>query len=397
MLYLAGIIITFFLAALLTGKKNKTAADKILIAWLCAMAFHLLLFYLFITGEIYNYPILLGIPLPYPLIHGPFLFLYTAALTRQQSKNKITWVFHFLPVIILSLLLLPFFRLTTAEKIAVYRNKGAGYEDLMNIFFIAIVISGIAYVTASLVLLHRYRKSIENEFSNTDKINLGWLRYLVHGIAFIWIVVILGDDPMVFGTVVLFVFFLGYFGIRQVGIFSSSTPQNNKLPVSTSGNTPNESITLTYNEELPDREGNQTGTSTMTPKIKYEKSGLDEEKADRIYQQLVGCMSTQKLFTDSELTLGGLAKTLEVHPNHLSQVVNSYERKNFYDYINSQRVEEFKKLAPQPANRNYTLLSLAYECGFNSKTSFNRNFKKATGVSPTEWLQKQDISLKQEP
>jgi YesN/AraC family two-component response regulator len=134
----------------------------------------------------------------------------------------------------------------------------------------------------------------------------------------------------------------------------------------------------------------------MIPKIKYEKSGLDEEKADKIYQQLVGCMHTQKLFTDSELTLGVLAKNLEIHPNHLSQVVNSYEGKNFYDYINSQRVEEFKKLAPQPANRNYTLLSLAYECGFNSKTSFNRNFKKATGVSPSEWLQKQDISLKQE-
>ena len=105
-------------------------------------------------------------------------------------------------------------------------------------------------------------------------------------------------------------------------------------------------------------------------------------------------MTQEKIFTESELTLGALAKTLDVHPNHLSQVINSYDGKNFYDYINYHRVEEFKRLAPLPDNRNYTLLSLAYECGFNSKTSFNRNFKKATGVSPSEYLQQQNISLK---
>jgi AraC-like DNA-binding protein len=57
-------------------------------------------------------------------------------------------------------------------------------------------------------------------------------------------------------------------------------------------------------------------------------------------------------------------------------------------------VEEFKKLAPLPDNKNYTLLSMAYECGFNSKTSFNRNFQKVTGVSPTEYLQRLNINLK---
>ena len=105
-------------------------------------------------------------------------------------------------------------------------------------------------------------------------------------------------------------------------------------------------------------------------------------------------MTNHKLFTESELTLAALAKTLDVHPNHLSQVINSYERKNFYDYINFQRVEEFKRLAPQPDNKNYTLLSMAYECGFNSKTSFNRNFRKVTGISPSEYLLQQHISLK---
>lgn len=393
MLYLAGIVITIFLAVLLTGKRNKTPADRILIVWLYAMAFHLILFYLFITGKIYDYPALLG-HLPYPLIHGPFLFLYTAALTHQQPKNRIVWLLHFLPVIILYLAMIPFFRLTTAEKINVYRNKGAGYEQLMLICLVAIIISGVAYVTASLFLLRRYRRLIEDEFSNLEKINLRWLRYLVYGIAVIWTAVIFADDSIIFGIVVLFVFFLGYFGIRQVGIFTTAFHSINKLSNSSIEKIPKESDTSTYQERLPDDGVAQKEITTTAPKIKYEKSGLDEEKVDKIYNRLVVYMQNQKLFTEPELTLAALAKTLDVHPNHLSQVINSYEGKSFYEYINCLRVEEFKKLAPLPDNRNYTLLSLAYECGFNSKTSFNRNFKKATGVSPTEYLQQRNISFK---
>ena len=393
MLYLAGIVITFFLAVLLIDKRNKTTADIILIVWLCAMAFHLVIFYLFITGKIYHYPALLG-HIPYPLLHGPLLFMYTAELTRQQPKHRIAYVLHFLPVIILYIALIPFFRLTPAEKINVYLNKGAGYEGLMKTCVIAIIISGIAYVSASLYLLYRYRKSIEDEFSNTDKINLAWLRYLIYGIAVIWLAVIFGDESLVFGTVVLFVFCLGYFGIKQPGIFTTVSPQLKSSPTASPENILSEPVTPVYHERLPDEESEQTVVSSINPKIKYEKSGLDEEKAGKIYNQLVECMSNQKYFTDSELTLATLAKTLNVHPNHLSQVINSYEGKNFYDYINYHRVEEFKRLAPLPDNRNYTLLSLAFECGFNSKTSFNRNFKKVTGVSPSEYLEQLHISLK---
>jgi len=393
MLYLTGIVITIFLVILLTGKKNKTRADRILIVWLCVIAFHLVLFYLFITGKIYNYPVLMG-HLPYPLLHGPLLFLYTAELTGQRGKNRIAWPLHFIPVIILYLFLIPFFSLSPAEKINVYRHKGAGYEGLIQVCFVATVISGIAYIAASLFLLRRYKKSIKNEFSNIEKINLAWLRYLIYGLAVIWIAIIFGSDPVVFGIAVVFVFFLGYFGIRQVGIFTTAHPRTDKLqtfpltPIAKDSNIP------IYPEQSQYATAMQLEINAIASKVKYEKSGLGEQQAGRIYEQLVTCMSDQKLFSDSELTLAALANALDVHPNHLSQVINSYEGKSFYDYINFHRVEEFKRLAPLPGNRNYTLLSLAFECGFNSKTSFNRNFKKATGVSPSEYIQQLNISLK---
>ena len=393
MFYLVGIGITIFLAVLLTGKKHKTAADNLLIAWLIVIAFHLFLFYLFITGKIYDYPALLG-HLPYPLFHGPFLFLYTSALTRRQAGFRTAWLIHFIPVFILYLFFIPFFSLPAAEKINVYRNKGAGYENLMTVCLISIIISGVAYIIASLVLLRRYRKSIENEFSNIEKIKLAWLRYVVYGIAVIWTAVIFGNDPIVFGIAVLFVFFLGYFGIRQAGIFITAQPQTGRQQISANEEKLKASTFSDQQVPLPDETPVQTRTHSIITKTKYEKSGLGEDQAVKIYDRLVMTMTNQKLFTESELTLAALAKTLDVHPNHLSQVINSYEGKNFYDYINFHRVEEFKKLAPRPDNQNYTLLSMAYECGFNSKTSFNRNFRKVTGISPSEYLLQQHISLK---
>lgn len=393
MLYLAGIVITIFLSVLLTGKKNKTPADKLLIVWLFAIAFHLFLFYLFLTGKIYNYPGLMGIQIPFPLLHGPFLFLYTVALTSHRARSRAIWLIHFIPVIVLYLFLTPFLSLPAIDKINVYRNSGAGYESLMSFTIISIILSGIAYVTASLFLLRRYRRTIEDEFSNIEKIKLAWLRYLVYGIAIIWIAVIFGNDPIIFGIAVLFVFFLGYFGIRQTGIFIGSPPDTGLKPILANEENIIVPAPADQHETMSDQQLIQEKSESATVKTKYEKSGLGEGQAAKIYERLSGAMTDQKLFTESELTLAGLAKILEVHPNHLSQVINTYEGKSFYDYINFHRVEEFRRLAPLPGNRNYTLLSMAYECGFNSKTSFNRNFRKVTGISPSEYLLQQHIAL----
>ena len=77
---------------------------------------------------------------------------------------------------------------------------------------------------------------------------------------------------------------------------------------------------------------------------------------------------------------------LGVLPNHLSQIINQYEEKNFYDFVNSYRVEEFITLAKKDIDKNFNLLGLAYESGFNSKSSFNQVFKKITGKTPSEFL-----------
>jgi AraC-like DNA-binding protein len=97
-------------------------------------------------------------------------------------------------------------------------------------------------------------------------------------------------------------------------------------------------------------------------------------------------MREEGAYRKGDLTIGDLASGLGVHPNTLSQVINQKEQKNFYDFVNAFRVEEFKNLIAQRKNRQFTLLALAYDCGFASKSSFHRYFKRATGQTPSEYL-----------
>jgi len=385
MLYLSGISISLFLSLLLFSKKGKTLADKVLAVWLVVIAFHLLEFYTYISGSIYEYPALLGLGMPLPLLHGPFLYLYVATLTGRLPAIRASDLLHFLPAVLSYLYLISFFMLPAEEKILVFQNKGKGHETFMLLNVSAIILSGIAYVAWSLVLLRKHRRSILDQFSATEKINLRWLQYLIYGIALIWVFVILSMDTFVFSTSVLLVLFIGYFGHRQVGIFTHTNPPSPDSEVEGPTSSPPSGAGGSEDRALA------ADSNRQEPK-KYSKSGLTEEAAARLHSQLSELMEKEKIFRESELTLAILAGRLNTAPNYLSQVINEREGKNFYDYINTLRIEEFKKEAGIPENRKFTILGMAYDCGFNSKSSFNKYFKKVTGISPMEYVKQVEVT-----
>ncbi len=118
---------------------------------------------------------------------------------------------------------------------------------------------------------------------------------------------------------------------------------------------------------------------------KYRKSSLREEDIDLYYEKLQQLMMTEKPFLDRQLTLRLLAQKIDIHPNHLSQLLNDRIGCNFAEYVNAYRLRSFKKKAEDPANQQLTLLALAFESGFNSKTVFNTYFKRTTGQTPSEY------------
>jgi len=392
MFYLAGIVLTFFLSILLITKKGKSAADWILALWLFIIGLHLSFVFLAFTKKIYSFPYLIGLSFPFPLLQGPFLFLYTAALTNRNVGFKYKAA-HFIPFLLLFFLFLPFYLLPSSEKIVIFKNQGLGYETKLTIMIVSIMISGVVYVALSLWLLNRHKRTIEDQFSSIGKINLAWLRYLIYSIGIIWLFVFVGNDFLIFNAVVVFVFFLGYFGIKQMGIFTQLYPPYRDYFTNVS-EIIEESVLPTSNVPVP-LSDIVTNKSDSTANAKYQRSSLTEESALRIHSALIELVRKNRPYINPELSLTELAKTLSVHPNNLSQVINTFEGKTFFDYINTLRIEEFKHLVTQPESEKFTLLALALDCGFNSKTSFNRNFKSATGLSPSEYLKKTQISFQE--
>lgn len=367
MIFVTGIGLAFFLAVLLLIKKQKEVADWILFCWLLFTGIHISAYYFLSTGILYQFPAMLGIGLPFPTLHGPFLFLYVNAVIHEQKgfARKNTW--HFVPTLLDYALLVPFLLLPTEKKIEVFQQGGKGYEYFVWTNNILISASGIFY---SLVTLYQLYQSYSKPMSLTRNTRI-WLVSLAAFIVGIWMVVLLNfNDEYIFTGALVFVYYIGFAGISRAGVFATPLPAVSGQ----SGPTP-----VAMQDPISEALG-----------PKYAKSGLQDGTADELHQALVAIMQEKQPYRNAELTLADLAKALDTHPNYLSQVINEKEGMNFYEYINQSRLKAFQQLAMDPAKQQYTLLALAYESGFNSKSSFNRYFKKATGTSPSSWLQEQN-------
>ena len=337
---------------------------------------HLLLQYFEFKGFDYTYHFLLGVMTPFPLMHGPLLFLYVLTLTSGLTKLRWFDYLHGLPIVLLVLRMVPFFLSPGPEKIAIVNQLAIERTLLMNIVLISIMLSGVLYITFSLILLRSFRKQLASNYSYTDKINLDWLRNLILGMIVIWSFVVVGHgldnslnidirpiaDFLIYLSLTAFVLIIGYFGIQQTEIFAGRVSM-----------------------EQPAR--NEGDVSEKNDTARYQKSGLKPDQANKLLTQLQKYMQEDKPYLDHKLTLSTLANELNIHPNYLSQVINEHLEVNFYDFVNKARLEEFLQLVQKPKSKHLTILALALDSGFSSKSSFNKFFKKKMGKTPSQYIQ----------
>lgn len=158
----------------------------------------------------------------------------------------------------------------------------------------------------------------------------------------------------------LFLLTIAIYAFRQKTVFDTSFDWLGDVA---DGSAPNEKV-----EGLP----------------KYEKSGLKSEEIERINNQLDRFIH-EKGFLDPEISLTTMAEQLGVAPHKLSEVLSKHRKTSFYDLINYHRIEAVKSALHDPAKRHLSVLGIAYDCGYNSKSTFNTAFKKFTGVSPSEF------------
>lgn len=370
MFFLVGIFLASFLGLLLLIKKKKSRADKILTIWIFFLIITQLLRYFTWTRYFFKYPHWLGVELSLPILHAVLLYFYVREITGNPLKNFGSILVHFATTVLLFLLVIPFYRLSGDEKINVYQNHNTEFVWFETIALPLLVLSGIAYSVWSLILIKRHQQSIQNDFSNTDKKELQWLKFLVIGNATLYILSIFYDNHVIFAGIVILVLFIGFFGINQLDIFHTRLVHTSSMG-SSMGSSQDAQSRIKKSRPISKR---------------YAKSGLNDEMASEIYSKLIAFMDDNAIYKNESITLTELANLLKVHPNHLSQVINEQEGKNFYHYINSLRIKEFIKLALLPENKKYTIISLAYDVGFSSKSTFNKHFKTSTGKTPTAFF-----------
>lgn len=371
-IFTVGIFLSLFLSALLFAKRNKTLSDNILAIWMIVIAVHLLSYYLKHLGYWETHPHLVGVAHPFPLLHGPFLYLYVVFSLRSDQHLRWKDLAHFLPFLVTYIGMMPFLFGYSAEQKLLTDTQD--FDSEYQIFFIVslftFLISGIVYPILAYKKVLHYQHVITDNFAYKEEISLQWLRMLIIGLGIIYLGVavifmlhLLGIDVgfnvdlVSYTMLVILVAMLGFFGIRYQGIFADKNRHTPQIV-----------------EHKPNDES-------------YKKSGLKPADAEILHEKLLVIMREQKPYLEPKLTLSQLAEKLKISSNNLSQVINQCESGNFYDFVNRYRVNEFIELASEPQNRNLNLLGIAFDAGFNSKSSFNQVFKKTTGKTPREYLQ----------
>lgn len=377
-IFAVGIFLAFFLQFLLLKKKHRVLPDVILAAWMFFIGLHLLSYYIYYLGYWEKYPHLTGIHHPFPLLHGPFLYLYVRFSLRRHPHFNWRDYAHFLPAILSYLYMIPyFFFYSVAQKRMVDSGQSTDFMVFMYVSLVAFIVSGIVYPILAFRLTGRYQKMLHENFAFLEKISLNWLRYSIGGLLGIFLTVCLFSilehllglrfnfnvDLIYYTQIILFIFFVGYFGIRQEGYILGLTPIVNSHHV----------------------QANQAVIAQVSERNDF------ATKIDK----LTRLMETEKPYLDYGLSLAKLSYLMQWKPEILSEVLNSSLHQNFFDYINKYRIEEFKIKCLDMEQKHLSILGLAYECGFNSKAAFYRAFNKFEGVSPTTYIS--NVSRKVRP
>ena len=386
-LYSGTTILILFISLLIIGKKKRALSDYIFLIWLFILFINVSTFIL--TAK-FNYPaffagrILVEISEASIFLHGPMFLFYTLSLSATGFRLGIRQILHLIPFAV-CLFILVLGVLFSGEVNATIRTG----------FTIAKMLSLLIYTSAIIILLNRHRNQVEKIFSNTEHKYLDWLKFLAWGIVVVWIFSTVGlilynlsafNKPQhgaLLGNLAfcIFVFLMGYFGVKQEAIFTFSENEENYSV--TEGN-----ILITSPQSIDKTLKSEENISEPTINDKYKNSGLSKERSLEQFSTLEDFMRTNKPYQNTELTLFTLAKQLSIHPNHLSQIINQHHNQNFFDYINEYRVNEVKEALLSGKYDTHSLLGIAFECGFNSKASFNRAFKKFTGLTPSEFRNK---------
>lgn len=352
----------FYLAFLILKKQKTELSD-----WFLFTLFFCYgnIFSLIFVALEYQHDEFLLLLLNINLIITPLFFLYIRTITNQNRKLRFSDIFLLVPYLGTTAYWISLFATTNEFHLIQIFSNTLFFEKPAG-FIISVLIDAIAMpLFLIFVLIHqgRHEKNLFANYSYTEGIDFKWIRFLAIIMLFDWCLTHL--YPIVIGTGIhdnkaigqstafstVFLFIMGYYGLKQGYLY------------------------------LP-----RKIESSNTVSQRENRTGITDLEAEYYSDKIIKFMNIEKPYLNSTLSLNDLAEMSAMSRHTLSWVINEKLNKNFYNFINEYRVEEFKTRALLPKYRNLTILAIAIDCGFNSKATFNRIFKQSTGQTPNQFI-----------
>lgn len=311
-----------------------------------------------------KYPHFFGFVPVLALTLSPTLYLSVLHFVKPTEKWRWTNLSHFILLFLFLIIGLPFYFSTAAFKLESYQADTFMSHTIFNIIIPLFFLQAFFY---SFLMLKKLKKHQENTLlysAEETTIQLGWLRNFIIAflvMMFFWLVDIIHPDFVIPGSfdIILFVgmFLLAHFSLRQKEIFPVNTQERAAV------------LELLIAEE--------TSVSKSPPDL------LSTPELRQLEKLLYQKMEEEKPYLENELNLPKLAEVLDIPAYKLSYLLNNHIGENFSTFINKYRAESAKQILSNPKMMHFSLIQVAYEAGYNSKTVFNTHFKRITGVSPS--------------
>ncbi|PAP76433.1 helix-turn-helix transcriptional regulator [Rubrivirga marina] len=363
--YLIGAAQGVFLAAVLASRGSLP--NRLLAGLVLAFSVDLAVAVYHASEAALRHPALIGLDLPIAFLYGPLLYLYVRAFADGTARLRPSDAWHLAPFVVAALFFVPLFLRTGPEKLAILADPSRALQTQALVVINPLkMLHGAVYLALSVAVLRRaVRQSGE---APAEHVRLRWLQILMAGVvAMLGLSVVLyvlggrdsvvGMDPdapfddLTLLAVTVFVYAIGYFGLRQPEITTAAAL-------------------------APDEE------PSAEP---YARSGMTAGEAAGYRDRLVALMETEHLYRRGDLTLPDLAGALGVTPHNLTEVLSTQLGQTFYEVVNGYRVREVQARLADPAYADWTVLAIGMEAGFNAKSSFNAAFKRHVGMTPSEY------------
>ncbi|HEX5059118.1 MAG TPA: helix-turn-helix transcriptional regulator [Kofleriaceae bacterium] len=373
---LLGSVHSVVLAIALRRRVLNRRANQYLVALLVALALLLFDGFLRARGTLAAHPHLIGLTAWVPFVIGPLVFLYVREMTAPEpARLRPPWRHFIIPLAYIALLAVTFFPRSASYKRSIAAHEASWFVVALEA---ALLVYGIAYATAALVLLRRHREHVKELFSNLRGVSLRWLLVLALLNTMVWIAALVAFVIRMSGVVergmaslivpiggTITAFVIGYFQLGQSEIF---------VPVKRDSVPPPSSPHEPVGEP-----------ATAEPTQSYARARLAEDDATALESRIRAAMTEKQLYRRGGLTLGELADEVAATPHEVSQVLSTRLGRNFYTFVNEHRIEHVKA---ELLRTDRPVLDIAFDAGFQSKSTFNSAFRKATGMTPSELRQR---------